>query len=136
MQKIYVDILFGKILGGKIRMDYLNAFWVGGLICALVQILMEKTKMMPGRIMVLLVCLGALLGAVGIYEPFQEYAGAGASVPLTGFGNTLMKGVKEAVDQNGFIGIFMGGFKASAVGISAALILSYLASIFCKPKMS
>ena len=80
-------------------MDYVNAFWVGGLICALVQILMEKTKMMPGRIMVLLVVSGAVLSFFGWYEPFQEYAGAGASVPLLGFGNVLMKGVKEAVDE-------------------------------------
>jgi len=116
-------------------MDYLNAFWVGGLICALVQILMEKTKMMPGRIMVLLVCTGAVLGAAGIYEPFQEYAGAGASVPLLGFGNVLWKGVKKAVDADGFLGIFMGGFTASAVGISAALILGYLASLIFQPKM-
>lgn len=89
-------------------MDYINAFWVGGLICALVQILMEKTKMLPGRIMVLLVCTGAVLGALQIYEPFLEFAGAGASVPLLGFGNTLWKGVKEAVDESGFIGIFKG----------------------------
>ena len=116
-------------------MDYINAFWVGGLICALVQILMEKTKMLPGRIMVLLVCLGAVLGALQIYQPFMEFAGAGASVPLLGFGNTLWKGVKEAVDENGFIGIFMGGFKASAVGISTALIFSYIASIIFQPKM-
>ena len=116
-------------------MDYINAFWVGGLICALVQILMEKTKMLPGRIMVLLVCLGAVLGALRIYQPFMEFAGAGASVPLLGFGNTLWKGVKEAVVENGFIGIFMGGFKASAVGISAALIFSYIASIIFQPKM-
>ena len=93
-------------------MDYINAFWVGGLICALAQILMEKTKMLPGRIMVLIVCLGAVLGAVGIYEPFMEYAGAGASVPLLGFGNVLWKGVKEAVDANGFLGLFQGGFKS------------------------
>lgn len=116
-------------------MDYINAFWVGGLICALVQILMEKTKLLPGRIMVLLVCAGAVLGAVQIYEPFKEFAGAGASVPLLGFGNTLWKGVKEAVDEFGFLGVFMGGFKASAVGISAALIFGYLASIFFQPKM-
>lgn len=116
-------------------MDYINAFWVGGLICALVQILMEKTKLLPGRIMVLLVCTGTLLGALGIYEPFVEFAGAGASVPLLGFGNVLWKGVKEAVDQNGFLGIFMGGFKASAVGISAALIFGYLASLVFQPKM-
>ena len=97
------------------RMDYINAFWVGGLICALVQILMEKTKMMPGRIMVLLVVT--------------------ASVPLLGFGNVLMKGVKEAVQEQGFLGLFAGGFKAGAVGTSAALILGYLASLFSKPKM-
>lgn len=116
-------------------MDYINAFWVGGLICALVQILMEKTKLLPGRIMVLLVCTGAFLGAFGIYEPLIEFAGAGATVPLLGFGNTLWKGVKEAIDQNGFLGIFMGGLKASAVGISAALVFSYLASLFFQPKM-
>ena len=117
------------------QMDYVNAFWVGGLVCALVQILMEKTKMLPGRIMVLLVCTGAVLGALQLYEPFQEFAGAGASVPLLGFGNTLWKGVKEAVESDGFIGIFMGGFKASAVGISAALVFSYLASLIFQPKM-
>ena len=117
------------------RMDYINAFWVGGLICALVQILMEKTKMMPGRIMVLLVVTGAVISALGWYEPFQDYAGAGASVPLLGFGNLLWKGVKEAVEKEGFIGIFMGGFKASAVGISAALIFGYLASLIFEPKM-
>ena len=113
-------------------MEYFNAFWVGGLICALVQILMEKTKMMPGRIMVLLVCLGAVFGW---YDPFMEFAGAGASVPLLGFGNVLMKGVKEAVDQDGFMGLFSGGFKAGAVGTSAALIFGYLASLIFKPKM-
>ena len=116
-------------------MDYVNAFWAGGLICALVQILLDKTKLLPGRTMVLLVCLGSLLGALGLYEPFLKFAGAGASVPLLGFGNVLWKGVKEAVDANGFIGIFMGGFKASAVGISAALVLSYLASLVFDPKM-
>lgn len=116
-------------------MDYINAFWVGGLICALSQILLDRTKMLPGRVMVLLVCLGAVLGAIGIYEPFMEYAGAGASVPLLGFGNTLWKGVREAVDAEGFLGLFMGGFKASAVGISAALIFGYLASWIFEPKM-
>lgn len=116
-------------------MDYVNAFWVGGLICALVQILLDKTKMLPGRVMVLLVCLGAVLGAVQVYEPFMEFAGGGASVPLLGFGNVLWKGVKEAVDKEGFLGLFMGGFKASAVGVSAALIFGYLAALVTKPKM-
>lgn len=117
------------------QMDYVNAFWVGGLICALVQILMEKTKMMPGRIMVLLVCLGAVISAVGLYEPLMEYAGAGAGVPLLGYGNILMKGVKEAIDKDGFIGLFKGGFTNGAVGCSAALIFGYLASLLFKPKM-
>ena len=116
-------------------MDYVKAFVVGGLICAAAQILLEKTKMMPGRVMVLLVCTGVVLGAIGIYQPFADVAGAGATVPLAGFGNLLWQGVKEAVDENGFIGIFMGGFKASAVGISAALIFGYLASLIFPPKM-
>lgn len=116
-------------------MDYLNAFWVGGLICAAVQLLMEKTKMMPGRIMVLLVVTGAVISMLGWYEPFQEFAGAGASVPLLGFGNSLMKGVKEALEEQGFLGLFAGGFKAGAVGTSAALIFGYLASLIFKPKM-
>jgi stage V sporulation protein AE len=116
-------------------MNYLLAFLVGGLICVLVQILMDNTKLLPGRIMVILVCCGALLGALGWYEPFVEWAGAGATVPLLGFGNTLFKGVKEAVDKEGFIGIFKGGFTASSVGISTALIFGYLASLVFKPKM-
>ena len=116
-------------------MEYIHAFWVGGLICALVQILLDRTKLMPGRIMVLLVCTGAVLGACQLYQPLQDFAGAGASVPLSGFGNLLWKGVKEAVDQEGVIGIFLGGFKASAAGISAALIFGYLASFLFIPKM-
>ena len=116
-------------------MDYVNAFWIGGLICALVQILLDRTKLMPGRIMVLLVCTGAVLGFCNVYEPFQEFAGAGASVPLLGFGNVLWQGVKEAVDNNGFLGIFQGGFKASAVGICAALVFGYIASFIIEPKM-
>lgn len=116
-------------------MDYVNAFLVGGLICALVQILLEKTKLLPGRIMVLLVCAGAVLGSVGLYDKLISFAGAGASVPLLGFGNTLFKGVKKAVLEHGFLGLFMGGFTASAVGISAALIFGYVASILFRPKM-
>lgn len=116
-------------------MEYVKAFLVGGLICALVQILMEKTKMLPGRIMVMLVCTGAILGFLGIYQPFADYAGAGATVPLLGFGNTLWKGMQEAIDQDGFLGIFRGGFTASAAGISAALIFGYMASLIFNPKM-
>ncbi len=116
-------------------MQYFHAFWIGGLICALVQILIDKTKMLPGRVMVLLVCSGAILGAVGIYEPFAEFAGAGANVPLLGFGNLLWKGMKTAVDENGFLGLFTGGFTACAVGVSAALIFGYLISLIFQPKM-
>lgn len=135
LRKSAETVLKQIVRGEMQRMDYINAFWVGGLICALVQILMEKTKMMPGRIMVLLVVTGAVISALGWYEPFQNYAGAGASVPLLGFGNVLMKGVKEAVQEQGFLGLFAGGFKAGAVGTSAALILGYLASLLSKPKM-
>lgn len=116
-------------------MEYIKAFLVGGAICGVVQILMDNTKLMPGRIMVILVCLGAALGAIGLYEPFAKWAGAGATVPLSGFGNVLFKGVKEGIDEEGFIGLFKGGFKASAVGISAALIFSYIASLLFNPKM-
>ena len=116
-------------------MEFVKAFLVGGVICALVQLLMDKTKLMPGRIMVLLVVAGAILGAVGIYSPFAEWAGAGATVPLLGFGNTLWKGVREGIAQDGILGIFKGGFKAGAVGISAALVFGYLASLIFSPKM-
>lgn len=116
-------------------MDYVKAFLIGGAICALVQILMDRTKLLPGRIMVLLVCAGAVLSACTLYEPFAKFAGAGASVPLLGFGHVLFKGVKEAVDKEGFLGIFMGGFKACAVGVSAALVFSYIASLIFNPKM-
>ena len=116
-------------------MNYVHAFWVGGLICALSQILLDRTKLMPGRIMVLLVCSGAVLGAIGVYEPFAKWAGAGATVPLLVFGNVLYQGVKKAVDAEGFIGLFKGGFSACAVGVSAALIFGYLGSLIFKPKM-
>lgn len=117
-------------------MAYIKAFVIGGLICAMAQILMEKTKLMPGRIMVILVCTGAILGALQIYEPFLDFARSGASVPLTGFGYNLWKGIKEAVDQDGFIGLFRGGFKMAAVGTSAALIYAYVASLIFQPKMT
>lgn len=116
-------------------MDYVKAFVVGGIICALAQILMEKTKMMPGRVMVLLVCLGTVLGFFGIYQPFIDWAGSGASLPLLGFGNSLWKGVKEGIEEKGFLGIFTGGLTATAAGISAALVFGYLAALVFKPKM-
>ena len=117
-------------------MDYIKAFVIGGVICALAQILMDKTKLMPGRIMVILVCSGVVLGALGLYEPILKYAEGGASVPLTGFGYNLWKGITEAVDKDGFIGLFRGGFQMAAVGSSAALIFGYLASLIFKPKMT
>ena len=115
--------------------DYVKAFLVGGLICALVQILLDRTKLMPGRVMVLLVCSGAVLGFLNIYQPIVSFANARASVPLLGFGNLLWKGVKEAVRKDGLIGIFTGGFTASAAGISAALVFGYLGSLVFEPKM-
>ena len=116
-------------------MDYFNAFWTGGLICALVQILLDKTKLLPGRVMVLLVVSGAVLSAVGIYQPFADYAGARATVPLLGFGQVLWKGMKKAIDQQGFLGLFTGGFTACATGVSPALIFSWIASLIFRPRM-
>ena len=110
-------------------MEYIRAFLVGGIICILVQILMDHTTLQPGRIMVLLVIAGVILGALGIYK------GCGATVPLSGFGFSLWKGMKEAVDNHGFLGLFEGGFTAAAVGTSAALIFSYLASLIFQPKI-
>lgn len=116
-------------------MDYVKAFIIGGLICVVSQIVMDNTKLMPGRVMVMLVCIGAILGAIGVYKPFLDFAGAGASVPLSGFGYNLWLGVKEAVDKDGFIGLFRGGLKNAAVGTSATLIFSYIASLVFQPKM-
>lgn len=116
-------------------MVYLKAFVVGGIICTLVQIFLDNTKLMPGRVMVLLVIAGVILGAVGLYEPLIQWAGCGASVPLSGFGYNLSKGVIDAVKEEGTIGLFKGGLKAAAAGTSSALVFSYLASIVFKPKM-
>ena len=121
--------------GDKKDMEYFNAFWVGGLVCVLVQILIENTKLMPGRIMVILVVAGIFLGAFGLFPYLKEYAGAGVTVPLLGFGNNLWEGVKKAVDEDGFLGLFKGGFTAAATGTSSALIFSYIASLICQPKM-
>ena len=115
-------------------MEYLKAFVVGGALCVLGQLLIDKTKLTPARILVSYVVLGVLLGAVGLYEPLVEFAGAGATVPLTGFGNTLAKGVREAVDQQGFLGIFTGGLKATAGGITAAITAGLLAALLFRPR--
>ena len=115
-------------------MDYMKAFLVGGALCLLAQVLMDKTKLTPARILVSYVVIGVFLGAVGVYEPLVKWAGAGASVPLTGFGYTLAKGVREAVDQDGFVGIFTGGLKACAGGIAAAVFSGLLVSFIFRPR--
>ena len=115
-------------------MDYFKAFLVGGLLCLIGQILIDKTKLTPARILVSYVVTGVFLGAVGIYKPLAEFAGAGATVPLTGFGYNLAKGVKEAVQQDGFLGIFTGGLKAAAGGITAAIAAGLLVSLIFKAK--
>lgn len=115
-------------------MIYLKAFIVGGLLCVIGQILIDKTKLTPARILVSYVVIGVLLGAIGVYASLVEFAGAGASVPLTGFGYTLAKGVREAVDENGFLGIFTGGLKSSAGGITVAIFAGLLASLIFKAR--
>ena len=115
-------------------MEYLISFAVGGGFCVIGQILIDKTKLTPARILVSFVVIGVILGGLGVYEPLMEFAGAVASVPLTGFGNLLAKGVKEAVDEKGFLGIFTGGLKSSAGGIAAAIFAGLLASLIFKPK--
>lgn len=115
-------------------MDYLKAFFVGGLFCLAGQILIDKTKLTPARILVGYVVIGVILGAIGLYKPLIEFAGAGASVPLTGFGYNLAKGVREAVQSGGFLGIFTGGLKACAGGISAAIVAGLLAGLIFRPK--
>lgn len=115
-------------------MDYLKAFLIGGCLCLIGQVLMDKTKLTPARILVSYVVIGVFLGAIGVYEPLAEFAGAGATVPLTGFGYSLAKGVKEAVAQDGFLGIFTGGLKATAGGITVAVTAGLLASFLFRAK--
>lgn len=115
-------------------MDYVKAFLVGGTFCLIGQILIDKTKLTPARILVSYVVIGVFLGAIGIYKPIVEFAGAGATVPLTGFGFNLAKGVKEAITEDGFLGIFTGGLKACSGGIAVAIVAGLTASIFFKAK--
>ncbi len=115
-------------------MEYLKAFLVGGCFCLIGQVLIDKTKLTPARILVSYVVMGVFLGAIGVYQKLIDFAGAGASVPLTGFGSLLAKGVKEAVDDQGFLGILTGGLKASAGGIATAVVAGLLASILFKAK--
>ena len=115
-------------------MDYIKAFVIGGLVCVMGQILMDKTKLTPARILVGYVILGVFLGAIGVYKPFAEFAGAGATVPLTGFGYSLSKGVKQAVEESGVLGIFTGGLKSTAGGITAAIVAALLVSFIFKAR--
>lgn len=117
-------------------MNYLKAFIVGGLICVIGQILVDKTKLTSGRILVSFVCIGCILGGLGLYEHFIDFAGAGATVPLTGFGNLLAEGVKNEVDKIGILGIFTGGLKAAAGGIGAAVLFAFISALLfnSKPK--
>ena len=115
-------------------MEYLKAFLIGGIICVIGQLLVDKTKITPARILVGMVVLGVILGGLGIYEKVVEFAGAGATVPLIGFGNLLAKGVKEAVVEKGFLGVFTGGLTATAGGICAAVFFGLLSALFFRPK--
>lgn len=115
-------------------MDYIKAFIIGGILCVIGQVLIDKTKLTPARILVSYVVAGVILGGIGIYKPLADFAGAGASVPLTGFGHTLAKGVKEAVDAKGFLGVITGGLKSTAGGITTAILSGLLVSIFFKAK--
>jgi len=116
-----------------IFLEYLKAFCVGGAICAVGQIFIDKTKITPARILVLYVIAGVALGGLGLYQPLIDWAGAGASIPLTGFGNTLATGVKEAIDEKGVLGIFTGALTAGAGGFTAAIIFGYLVALVFKP---
>lgn len=115
-------------------MEYVKAFIVGGLLCVIGQILLQRTKLTPARIVVIFVAAGAILTGLGLYEPLVDWAGCGATVPLTGFGYTLAKGVMEEVKEAGVIGIFTGGYKAAAGGVGAAILFGYLASVIFEPK--
>lgn len=115
-------------------LEYLKAFAVGGVLCAIGQLFIDKTKLTPARILTAYVVAGVVLGAVGLYQPLIDWAGAGASIPLTGFGSTLAKGVKEAVASDGLLGAFTGGFTASAAGICAAIFFGLIVALLCKPK--
>lgn len=114
--------------------EYVKAFLVGGVLCAIGQILIDKTKLTPARILTSYVVAGVILGAVGIYKPLADWAGAGATVPLLGFGNTLAEGVKEAVTKDGLLGAFTGGFTSAAGGICAAVFFGFLVAVICKPR--
>ncbi len=116
-------------------MQYLHAFWVGGFICVIAQILIDKTKLTPARILVLFVVAGTILGGLGIYEPLVKFAGAGATVPIIGFGNVLAQGVIKGIQEHGFLGIITGGTTAASGGIGASILFGFLTAMIFKPKI-
>ena len=115
-------------------MIFLKAFLVGGLICVVGQLLIDLTKLTPAKILVIFVCVGVLLGGIGVYQPLVEFAGAGATVPLTGFGNSLARGVKEAIQENGFLGVITGGLTACSAGVTVAMLSALIVALICRPK--
>ena len=129
-----IYIKMAKIIYGDIKMMFLKAFIVGGLICVIGQLLIDLTKLTPAKILVLFVCIGVLLGGLGIYQHLIDFAGAGATVPLTGFGASLAKGVKEAIQKDGFMGVVAGGHQACAIGITVAMLSGLTVALICRPK--
>lgn len=129
-----IYIKMAKIIYGDIKMMFLKAFIVGGLICVIGQLLIDLTKLTPAKILVLFVCIGVLLGGLGIYQHLIDFAGAGATVPLTGFGASLAKGVKEAIQKDGFMGVVAGGLQVCAVGITVAMLSGLTVALICRPK--
>ena len=115
-------------------MNYINAFWVGGLICAVGQIFIDKTRLTPARILVSFVCLGVVLSLIGVYQPLVDFAGAGASVPIIGFGHALFQGVVKSIEEDGVIGILKGGLAAVSTGLTAAIFFGFLAGVIFKPR--
>lgn len=115
-------------------MMFLKAFLIGGLICVIGQLLIDLTKLTPAKILVLFVCLGVLLGGIGLYPKLVDFAGAGATVPLTGFGNALAEGVREAIRKDGFLGVITGGFQACAAGVTVAMLSGLVVALVCRPK--
>jgi stage V sporulation protein AE len=113
---------------------FFKAFLVGGVFCAIGQVLVDKTNLTPARILSTYVVAGVILGALGIYQPLADWAGAGATIPLTGFGNALARGVEKAVEDRGFLGALMGGFTAAAAGVTAAIVFGFFIALVCKPK--
>ena len=118
----------------EMLIGFIKAFLVGGVLCAIGQILVDKTNLTPARILSLYVVIGVILGGLGVYQPLADWAGAGATIPLTGFGNALAQGVRKSVEERGLLGAFLGGFTAAAAGVTAAIVFGFIVALICKPK--